>query len=81
MWGRALRLIGVEDVDGPLPCAVDGSSVEHEVRAALERRRRSDIAALEGGGQSGSRFAKTRLHEARPYARPLQKRSKATCCV
>jgi hypothetical protein len=78
MWGRALRLIGVEDVDGSLPCAVDGSSVEHEVRAALERRCRSDIAALEGGGQSGSRFTKTRLHDARPYARPLQKRSKAT---
>jgi hypothetical protein len=31
----------------------------------IARARRSDIAALEGGGQSGSRFTKTRLHEAR----------------
>ena len=35
MWRRAVRLVGVEDVDGSLPCAVDGSSVEHEVGAAL----------------------------------------------
>jgi hypothetical protein len=38
MWGRALRLVRVQDVDGSLPGAVDGSSVEHEVRAALGSR-------------------------------------------
>src|SRR4051794_26852143 len=38
MWGRVLRLVGVEDGDGPLPCARDGWSVEHEVCAALEPR-------------------------------------------
>src|SRR4051794_6396519 len=38
MWGRALRLVGVEDVDASLPSAVDGSSLEHEIRATLEPR-------------------------------------------
>jgi hypothetical protein len=33
-----MRLVGVEDVDGSLPGAVDALSVEHEVRAALESR-------------------------------------------
>src|SRR5688572_30024065 len=38
MWGRAVRLVGVEDIDDALPCAVDGLSVKREVGAALEPR-------------------------------------------